>query len=174
MTRPKVLVVDDEIIIARGLESRLTNLGYEVLQIASSGSEAMNVAEQTKPDLVLMDIVLKGEMDGIETAAQIRRRWGVPIIYLTAYTDDATLERARVTEPFGYIVKPFSERELRANIEMALYKHQVESKLKGIEKWFATSMQQIGDGVIAANAQGTVTFMNQVAEVLSGWQSDEA
>jgi PAS domain S-box-containing protein len=174
MTRTKVLVVDDEIIIARELGSRLTNLGYEVLEIASSGQEAVKVAEQTRPDLVLMDIVLKGEMDGVEAAAEIRRRWAIPIIYLTAYTDDATLQRARVTEPFGYIVKPFSERELRANIEMALYKHQVESKLRAIEKWFATSMQQIGDGVIATDTQGTITFMNQVTEALSGWKSDEA
>jgi PAS domain S-box-containing protein len=174
MTRAKVLVVDDEIIIARELESRLTVLGYEVLQIASSGREAVKVAEQTRPDLVLMDIVLKGEMDGTEAATEMRRRWGIPTIYVTAYTDDATLQRARVTEPFGYIVKPFSERELRANIEMALYKHQVESKLKAVEKWFATSMQQIGDGVIVTDAQGAITFMNQIAEVLSGWKSDEA
>jgi PAS domain S-box-containing protein len=174
MTRTKVLVVDDEIIIARELETRLTNLEYEVLQIASSGREALKVAEQTRPDLVLMDIVLKGEMDGIAAAAEIRRRWAVPIIYLTAYTDEDTLRRARVTEPFSYIVKPFSERELRANIEMALYKHQVESKLKAVEKWFATSMKQIGDGVIATDSRGAVTFMNQIAEALSGWRCDEA
>ncbi|HZA25878.1 MAG TPA: response regulator, partial [Dehalococcoidia bacterium] len=159
MARTKVLVVDDEIIIARELEARLRNFGYEVLEIASSGEQAISVAEQAGPDLVLMDIVLKGDMDGVEAAAEIRKRWAIPIIYLTAYNDDATLKRARVTEPFGYIVKPFSERELRANIEMALYKHQVETKLRAIEKWFATSMQHIGDGVVATDTQGTITFM---------------
>jgi PAS domain S-box-containing protein len=174
MATAKILVVDDEIIIARELEARLAALGYEVLEIASSGQEAVELAEWARPDLVLMDIVLKGDMDGIEAAAEIRARFGIPSIYLTAYADEVTLQRAQVTEPFGYIVKPFSERELRANIEMALYKHQAESRLKSVGKWFASSMQQIGDGVIAADAQGNISFMNRVAEVLTGWTYEEA
>ena len=174
MTRNKILVVEDEIIIARELESRLKDLGYQVPAIASSGQEALTIAEQVKPDLVMMDIVLKGEMDGVEAAAEMRRRWGTPIIYLTAYTDDATLQRARVTEPFGYIVKPFSDRELRANLEMALYKHQAEAKLKAVENWFATSMQQTEDGVIATDPQHNITYINRVGEVLTGWSQAEA
>lgn len=173
MTRTRVLVVDDEIIIARELESRLTNLGYEALQVASSGREALKVAEQTRPDLVLMDVILKGEIDGVAAAGEIQRRWGIPTIYLIADTDDDALRRARVTEPFGYIVRPFSERELKASIEMALYKHRVEAKLRAVEKWFATSRQQIGDGVIATDTQGAITFMNQIAEALSGWRREE-
>lgn len=138
MSRPKILIVEDEIIIARELEARLAAMGYDVPGIASSGKVALELALETQPDLVLMDIVLKGDMDGIETAAEIRCRLSTPIIYLTAFTDEKTLGRAKITEPFGYIVKPFAERELRANIEMALYKHEAEKKLRNVEKWFAT------------------------------------
>ncbi|MEK7748227.1 MAG: ATP-binding protein [Nitrospirota bacterium] len=122
--------MDDEIIIARELEARLLNLGYEIAGIASSGQEAITLTEQTSPQLILMDIVLKGEMDGIDAAAEIRRRWHLPVIYLTAYTDPPTLQRARVTEPYGYIVKPFTERELHSNIEIALYKNKAETQLR--------------------------------------------
>src|SRR4051812_39745161 len=115
MNPSKILIVDDEIIIARELEVRLTGLGYEVIAIASSGEEAILLASETLPDLILMDIVVKGGMEGIEAAAETRRVFQVPIIYVTAYTDRKTLDRAKVTEPYGYIVKPFSERELEAN-----------------------------------------------------------
>ncbi|MEW6126762.1 MAG: response regulator [Acidobacteriota bacterium] len=174
MIPKKILIVDDEIIIARELEARLTLLGYEVTGIASSGREAIALIEETEPDLVLMDIVIKGDLDGIETAAKIRRRWSIPVIYLTAYTDDTTLQRARITEPFGYIVKPFSERELRANIEMALYKHEAEIKQRNIENWFAASMRGIADGVIATDRETLVTFLNPVAEWVTGWGAREA
>src|SRR5882724_2934649 len=124
MDRCRILIVDDEIIIARELEERLKQLGYEVVGIAASGREATALALEARPDLVLMDIVLQGEMDGIQAAAEIRATLGIPVIYVTAYTDRKTLDRARVTEPFAYIVKPFSEGELHANIEMARYKHE--------------------------------------------------
>jgi CheY-like chemotaxis protein len=107
MTSTRILVVDDEIIIARELEARLVALGYQVLGIASTGRGAVELTERSKPDLVLMDIVLRGDMDGIEAAAEIRMRWGIPVIYVTAFADEATLLRAKITEPFGYIVKPF-------------------------------------------------------------------
>ena len=174
MATATILIVDDEIIIARELESRLTNLGYEVPGIAASGKEAIRLVEATDPDLVLMDIVLKGDMDGIEAAAKIRQRRSVPVIYLTAYTDETTLQRARITEPFAYVVKPFSERELRANIEMALYKHAVEGRLRKVEKWFAASMERVAEGVIATDSQGVVAFLNREAEALTGWKSAEA
>src|SRR5688572_5313432 len=122
MSTQRILIVDAEIIIARDLEAKLAGFGYEVTAIASSGREAIALAEQTEPDLVLMDLVLTGDMDGIAAAAEIRQRWPIPIIFLTAYTDEATLQRAKLTEPFGYLVRPFVEWELRANIELALYK----------------------------------------------------
>lgn len=168
---PGILIVDDEIIIARDLEVRLGNLGYDIRGIACSGEEAIRLAEKTQPNLVLMDIVLKGDMDGIEAAAEISKRWGFPVIYLSAYADEATLKRARITEPFGYLVKPFSERELRANIEMALYKHESESKLRRVEKWFVASVERVAEGVVTTDRKGIVTFLNAEAEAMLGRSS---
>lgn len=130
MTNAHVLVVEDEDIIAKDIQNRLKGLGYAVCALVSSGEEAIKEAEETHPDLVLMDIILKGEMDGIEAAEQIRDRFNIPVVYLTAYADDKTLQRAKITEPFGYILKPFEEKELYMAIEIALYKHKVEEELK--------------------------------------------
>lgn len=175
MSNNKILIVDDEIIIAREIEYRLQQLGYAIVGAASSGEEALELVALHQPDLVLMDIVLKGAMDGIEAAAEIVRQWNIPVIFVTAYTDEETLQRAKITEPYAYIVKPFSERELRANIEMALYKHRVESKLRAMERWFATSMQRIAEGVIATkDLEGTVCFINTIAELLTGFRYEEA
>lgn len=130
MARSRILVVEDEVIVAMGIRQKLEDLGYEVTDIVLSGEDAVEKALETQPDLILMDIVLKGKMDGIEAASKIRNQMDIPIIYLTAYSDEETLERARVTEPYGYIIKPFKESEINANIEMALYKHDVEKKKK--------------------------------------------
>lgn len=126
MTSPKILVVEDENIVAEDLQDCLKNLGYTVSAIASSGEEALQKATEMHPDLVLMDIRLKGEIDGVEAAHQIQARFSIPVVYLTAHADKDTLQRAKVTEPFGYILKPFEERELYTIIEVALYKHKVE------------------------------------------------
>jgi PAS domain S-box-containing protein len=171
---PRILVVDDEIIIARDLESRLRNMGYEVVGIASSGVEAIGLAGEFLPDLILMDIVLKGEMDGIEAAAEIRKRFRLPLIYVTAYTDDQTLARAQVTEPFGYIVKPFLEREVKANIEMALYRHRVERKLERIERWFSSTLEGVAEGVILADREFRVSLLNPVGETITAWPQELA
>lgn len=130
MANARILIVEDEAITAKDIQMVLQDLGYEVTGTASSGEEAIRKAEDHKPALVLMDIVLQGKMDGIEAAGQIHTRMDVPIVYLTAHSDKATLERAKITEPFGYILKPFEERELHTNIEIALYKHKTERKLK--------------------------------------------
>ena len=120
MANTQILVVEDEGIVGRDIQKTLQSLGYDVPAIASTGKAAIQKAEENRPDLVLMDIVLKGEIDGIEAAEQIRSRINIPVVYLTAYTGDKTLERAKITEPFGYIVKPFEDRELKTAIEMAL------------------------------------------------------
>jgi PAS domain S-box-containing protein len=121
-----------------------------------------------------MDIRLQGEMDGITAAAEIRERLRLPVIYLTAFSEEQTLQRAKVTEPFGYIIKPFEDREIQSAIEMALYKHQAEQRLRESERRYITTLKSIGDGVIATDERGRVTFMNPVAERLSGWTLTEA
>ena len=173
MANAQILVVEDEGIIAKDIQNTLESLGYAVPAIASSGEEAIKKATETLPDLVLMDIVLTGHMDGVEAAGQIRDRFDIPVVYLTAYADNKTLQRAKITEPYGYILKPFSERELYTTIEMALYKHKMEKKLRESEQWLATTLKSIGDAVIATDAGGFVTFMNPVAEVLTGWKQED-
>lgn len=126
----KILVVEDEGIVAIEIQSRLKNLGYGITGVASSAEEAMKLAELTRPALVLMDIKLKGEMDGIQAAEWIRSNLDTPVVYLTAYTDDGTLQRAKITQPFGYLIKPFEERELHTTIEISLYNHQMERRLQ--------------------------------------------
>jgi len=129
MTAPtRILIVEDERLVAQDLQRRLHRLGFTVCAIAASGPEAIAHAIQIQPDLILMDIVLHGPMDGIEAAAQIRAHAAIPIIYLTAHADDATRQRAKATEPFGYLLKPFDTRVLQTTIEMALYKHAMEQE----------------------------------------------
>lgn len=124
----KILIVEDERILAVGMKRKLESAGYTVTGIASSGEEAIENARDTNPDLILMDIVLKGNMDGIEAAQRIINLYNIPIIYITAYADEEILERAMITEPYGYLIKPFNVTELKANIKMAIYKHKVEKE----------------------------------------------
>ncbi|MGD0234658.1 MAG: HD domain-containing phosphohydrolase [Syntrophorhabdales bacterium] len=170
----RVLVVEDESVVSKDIQESLKGLGYTVCGTASAGEEAIRKAESLQPDLVLMDIVLKGDIDGVEAAETIRSRFHVPVIYLTAYSDEHTLNRAKVTEPSGYILKPFDERELHTTIEVAMYRHTMQKKLKESERWFATTLKSIGDAVIATNTEGCITFMNPVAELLTGWKHAEA
>ncbi len=174
MAENRILVVEDESIIAADIKGCLQNLGYAVTSIARSGEEAIKKAEENNPDLVLMDIMLRGEMDGIETACQIRSRFNIPVVYLTAYSDEKLLERAKITEPFGYIIKPFNERELHTNIEIALYKHKMEQKLKESEQWLSAVVESLGEAVIATDEGGIIKIMNPFAEALTGWKKEEA
>jgi PAS domain S-box-containing protein len=174
MGQARILVVEDEVIVARTIASQLSQLGYTVTGTASSGKIAVAKASETQPELILMDIILKGEMDGIVTASKIREQLDVPIIYLTAYADDHTLERAKITQPFGYIVKPFTTKDLKIAIEIGLLKHQLERDLRENRDQLATLLNSMSDAVIATNDQGTVTFMNPAAETLTGWQQKDA
>ena len=144
MNATRILIVEDEAIVAMVIKRRLTNMGYIVSGVASTGNDAITKVEGTFPDLVLMDIMLKGHMDGIEAANEIRKRFSIPIIYLTAYSDESTLERAKLTEPYGYIIKPFTEHDLSTNIEIAIHKHMKEMEqksLRTIESHTDTSYQ---------------------------------
>lgn len=130
MNSSKILIVEDEAIVAVDLKERLAALGYSVVATVSNGQSALQAAACHSPDLVLLDIVLKGDVDGIETAQALRDSHGIPVIYLTAYADNKTLERAKVTEPYAYLIKPIEERELRVAVEIALYKHSAEAELR--------------------------------------------
>ena len=174
MSNPRILVVEDEGIIAKDIQNTLNRSGYSVIAVVSSGEEAIEKAMEAHPDLVLMDIVLEGNMDGVKAAEHIRDRFNIPVVYLTAYSDDKTLQRAKITEPFGYILKPFQERELYTTIEMALYKHNMEKKLKESKQCLDTTLKSIGDAVIAADTGKLITFMNPIAEALTGWSQEEA
>jgi len=174
MLKTRIMVVEDEEIVAEDIGRSLLDLGYAVTSKVSSGKEAIRMAQETKPDLILMDIVIKGDIDGIETAKQIKTLFDIPVVYLTAFSDEKTLERAKITAPFGYIIKPFRERELHISIEMALFKHSIEKKLKDSREWFNITLKSIGDAVIATDPQGYVLFMNPVARSMTGWNIEEA
>lgn len=174
MAEAQIVVVEDESIVAEHIRRSLQKLGYSVPSVANTGEKAIKCVEENCPDLVLMDIVLQGEMDGIETARQIRSRFNIPVVYLTAYSDEKILERAKITEPFGYVIKPFNERELRINIEIALYKHKMERELKESEQWLAATLKSLGEAVIATDKKGIIKIMNPFAEVLTGWKREEA
>lgn len=162
----RIFVVEDDKRIAADLKRSLESMGYIVPAVAPSGEEAIHKVEELRPQLVLMDIVLNGRMDGIEAARIIHKRFQLPIVYLTAYADELTIERAKFTEPFGYILKPFNETELYTAIETALYKHQMERKLRESEQWLHTVLNSIGDPVIATDKEERIKFLNPVAEEL--------
>lgn len=143
MPKEKILVVEDEGIVVLHIKKTLEGLGFVVAGIASSGDDAIIKAEDIRPDLVLMDIFLKGPIDGIDAAEKIRDLLNIPVIFLTAHADDATLRRARVAEPFGYIVKPFKERDLNIAIEFALYKSRVEAERKSLVLKLQTALEQV-------------------------------
>lgn len=174
MTPTTILVVEDEQIIAMGIERQLKRMGYAVAGLAATGEEGVQMATTLRPNLVLMDIRLGAGLDGVEAAGVIRRRLNVPVVYLTAHSDDATLQRAKLTEPFGYILKPYEDNDLRIAIEMGLYKHQMEQRLRENEQWLAATLGSIGDGVIATDEHGQVRFMNSLAEQHTGWTQKDA
>ncbi len=161
MERPMILVVEDEAIVAKTLERRLQSLGYGVVGSALSGEEAIRTCKDKNPDLVLMDIGLQGDMDGIDAAEIIKDEYHIPVIYLTAYSDEKTLERAKITEPFGYLLKPFEVLDLKSAIEMALYKAKVDVKLKESEKRYRTLFERSSDAISILDMHGTVLDVNE-------------
>lgn len=173
MTDIKVLVVEDEAIVAMDVKYRLESLGYIIPAIASTGEDAVKLSAQTSPDVILMDIMLGKGMDGVEAAEIIHKSSDIPIIYLSAYADEKTLARAKITKPFGYILKPFEERELHSAIEIAIYNHNLEKELKESKKWLQAAINSIGDAVIATDKNGNIKIMNPFAEALTGWKKEE-
>ena len=165
---PSILIVEDEAIVAMDLQETLADMGYDPIAIAASADEALSRATERCPDIVLMDIRIRGQRDGIETAGLLRERFNVPIVYLTAHADDATLKRAKQTEPYGYLMKPVKAADLRSAIEISLYKHEMERRVRERERWFSTTLRSISDAVVTVDLAGNVTFMNATAEELTG------
>lgn len=166
MPTGRIMIVEDESLVAEDLHSCLSRSGYEVVGIADTFDEAKLLAEQERPDLALLDIRLKGPRDGIELAGELRRQ-NIGFVYLTSHGDEGTLARAEVTEPLGYVLKPFGAREMFPVLKTALYRHAAELRLRGLEHWLQTTLRSIGDGVLVTDLDGRVTFMNPVAELLT-------
>jgi len=167
--KTSILIVEDEGIIALDLKKKLESLGYSVAAIADNAADALHCAEHLRPALVLMDISIRGDRDGIEVAEEIRRWFHLPVMFVTSHSDRDTLERARITEPFGFIVKPFHGLNLAPQIEMAIWKHKMEEKLRASEAWLSTVVRNVADALIATNHDGEVVLMNAQAEALTGF-----
>lgn len=173
-TKTRVLVVEDEIVVAEDLQQRLVALGLEVVGAADTAVDAIRLATSTRPDVALMDIMLHGRPEGIDAAEYLRGELDIPIIYLTAHSDAATLERARLTDPSGYIVKPFADAQLRVAIELAPSRHEMERKARRVANWMTATLTSIGDAVLATNTRGEILLLNPAAEKLTGWTQAEA
>lgn len=173
MHKATILIVEDEAIVAADLANKLSQLGYGISATTASGEEAVALARELRPHLVLMDIRLAGAMDGVEAAEHIRKECDLPIIYLTANSDRPTLERATRSEPFGYILKPFEKLELVTHIEMALYKHQAERTLRESEKRYRLLFDKNPDAVFALNSEGRFQIVNPACVTISGYPSEE-
>lgn len=170
----KILVVDDEGIVAREIAESLEELGYRVPGTAATADEAMELARLSEPDLVLLDIRIQGPRDGIETACSLRDKLGVPVIYLTACTDAETLQRAAHSRPYAYLVKPVKPIDLRSTVEVALSRARIDRELIGHTSWLATTLKAIADAIVSVDPEGRITFMNHAAEMLTGWKEQEA
>lgn len=174
MNQPaRILVVEDESIVAFNLQQRLSMLGYDVPAIAVSGQESIDLVSQMQPDLVLMDIHIQGDMDGIEVAARLRERHAVPVIYLTAYSEDSTLDRARKTQPYGYLLKPFSERELHATIQMAFERQRLENELNDSRRLLQQALDAASLGVMELDKTTTTITPSPRTADLIGWPRDQ-
>jgi len=174
MAQEKILIVDDEVVVAEDIRRQLHSLGYTVVGVVSSGNDAVYVAGEHRPDVILMDVKLKGPIDGIDAARMIHTQYGIPVIYLTAFSDEDTLERARRTLPLAYLIKPFVSSDLRAALELALFRHRVSRIAEQRGRWLDAVVQSMGDAVVTVDPLGRVTLLNPAAEQLTGWSQSDA
>jgi CheY-like chemotaxis protein len=172
MTEKRILIVEDERIVAEDLKRLLVKMGYGVTGIAASGEEAFQSVKNQKPDLVLMDIRIQGPQDGIEVAEYLYAEYDLPVSYLTAFADAPTLDRAKATMPYGYILKPFEPRSLQAVIELAIHRHMMESVVSEMDGWHARVLHSLPGALIAADRLGRIVFINKGVEKLTGWTPD--
>ena len=174
MPRTRILIADENTPITQGLQQNLEFLGYQVVGITATGEETVQKTEELQPDLLMMDVRLKGVLDGIQAAQKIHQQFNIPIIYMTDNAGQTTVRRSRHAEPFGFMFKPIDEKNLYPAIEIALFRHQMEKRVKESEGWLNTILHNIGDAVMVINNQGLVQFMNPVAEVLTGCIQEQA
>jgi diguanylate cyclase (GGDEF)-like protein/PAS domain S-box-containing protein len=173
MKNARVLIVEDESIVALDIKKRLSKMGFTIVGLASTGEYAIQLARENTPDLILMDIKIKGPIDGIDTAEQIHSQQDIPIIYLTAFDDETTLQRARITGPSGFILKPFEERELAISIEMALYKHEMEKALQESHERYMLAIQGANDGIWDWDLLKNRVYYSPRWKEMFGYQDDE-
>jgi two-component system, cell cycle sensor histidine kinase and response regulator CckA len=170
----RILVVEDETVVAMGLETDLSRLGYEVIGIADSSSEAVRQVADLQPELVLMDIKLRGPKDGIETAAAIRKQWQIPIVFLTANSNETVVARAQEVDPSGLLGKPYRTNDLNAAITLAVHQHKLRRALFAEKTWLGTMLSSLSDGVVATDTEGVVRYLSPVGERLTGWEHADA
>jgi len=173
-TAARILIVEDEGIIAGHIASLLSKTGYEVAGIVESSEEALAKIPELNPALVLMDIRIKGSMDGIETTAKLRECLDVPVVYLTAHTDQQTIDRAKITGAFGFLTKPIHHTSLATTIEMAIHKHRADRAVRHQRAWMSTVLGTMADAMAVIDRDGKVQFLNGPAEQLTGWVNEEA
>ena len=169
----KIMVVEDEAVIALKLQQMLTKMGYDVIGVSYSGEEALENARSLRPDLILMDIMIPGKLDGINVAEMVKSELDIPVIFLTAFSEDKIIERAKKAEPFGYILKPFQDREIRAAIEVAFYKKEMENALKESEEKFRALAENANEGILVAIEHGEHVFANKRAAEITGYSVPE-
>ena len=172
--RYSILIVEDEPIVARDLQLTLRDVGFDAYAIAHSGDDAIKRASERCPDLVLMDIRIRGSLDGIQTAEILRQRFGVSVVYLTAHADDATIERASGTDPYGYLLKPIKAEELRSAVNIAVRRIRADKGTRNRERWLATALHTVQDAVITTDANGRILFVNPAAEALLAIRAEDA
>ncbi len=168
------MLVEDERIVAMDLQATLVELDYEVAAAVTTGEAAIENARALRPNVILMDIRLAGVLDGVEAATQIHAESNIPIIFLTSHSDQETLRRAKGSDPYGYLLKPFKGSDLRCAIEIALHKSEIDLRLRAREQWLATTLRSISEGVVATDVHEHVTLLNPVAEALTGWNQQDA
>jgi diguanylate cyclase (GGDEF)-like protein/PAS domain S-box-containing protein len=171
--KPRILIVEDEVIVVRDIEQQLLGMGYEPVGHCALAEQAIELAAQLRPDLVLMDIQLAGAMDGIAAADILRRQYELPIVFLTAFDSDAVISSAKLAEPYGYILKPFSASELNATLAVALFKHQAERRLKDLAGHLQAVLDGMFDSTVTIDAKGLITSFNKAASASFGYSSDE-
>lgn len=169
----KILITEDAMIVAEDLAVTVQDLGYHVAGIASTGEKAIQMVEKDRPGLVLMDINLAGDMDGIEASEQIRARFDIPVIFITAYDEQDVIRRAKRTQPYGYMIKPFSNHILKITIETALYKHEADKRLKESEAQYRTILGTAMDGFLLFEMKGSILEANDAYCAMSGYSRQE-